>query len=241
MRSRSPSHANHITLLIGAPLGRTVARCANNGRSRRSACEAGTTAAAVVVSVLIRWATTEGAGVIPFRWSANVHPLTLRTEEGEDLHALAAGRLDRVGSARVELRGLPAGEDQVLRADAQAQPTRQHVEPLVALVGLQGRQAGRGGRWDEDLVRLQAAGLLRQRDERPPVPVDGPGMDARVAGRRGSDQLVQLHTPRAGDREQQLQGRPPLAGLQARQRADRDPRGGRELGQRAAALVPDRP
>ena len=57
-------------------------------------------------------------------------------------------------------------------------------------------------------------------------------VDARVAGRRGVDQLVERDAVRPGQREQQLERRPAGAGLQPRQRAHRDAGGRGQLGQR---------
>ena len=74
-----------------------------------------------------------------------------------------------------------------------------------------------------------------------PLPGDRAQVDARVAGGRGVDELVERDAVRPGQREQQLQGRPAGAGLQPGQRADRDAGRRRQVGQRGLALLAQRP
>ena len=102
------------------------------------------------------------------------------------------------------------------------------------------RLARRLARRGQHLVGADAARPLGERDEGAPVPPYRPGPDPGVTRRRRADELVQRHLVRAGQRQQQLQGRPAPAGLQPGQRAHRDAGGLGELGERGAAPLADR-
>jgi hypothetical protein len=81
-------------------------------------------------------------------------------------------------------------------------------------VGLLLRVGHRAAARQDQLVRLQPARPPGQRHHRHAVPPYRPGVDARVAGLRRADQLVQRDLVGAGQRQQQLQGGAALPGLQ---------------------------
>ena len=132
----------------------------------------------------------------------------------------------------------PGFSDEVVLAEQQPEPAAQHVHPLVALVASAARPrvlpAG-----ISILKAAEAARPLGQRDDRAPVPLTGRA-DPRITRRRGADELVQRHLVRAGQRQQQLQGRPAPPGLQPGQRAHRDAGRLGELGQRGLAPLAER-
>ena len=66
---------------------------------------------------------------------ADVHPLALGAEQREHLDGVRPGVAEPVRGAGVELDHLAGLEDQVLVAEHEAEPAREDVEPLVALVG----------------------------------------------------------------------------------------------------------
>jgi hypothetical protein len=169
-----------------------------------------------------------------------VHALALRAEEHQQLGRLGTGAAKPVRDAGVELGDLAGLHDEVVLGEPQPQPPGQDVHPLIALVGLLldvAVVAGRGWR-DDDLVRPRPARPLRQRNERAAMAAERLQADARVARRGRADQVIERHLVRAGQGQQQLQGRLAAAGLQARQRAGGDAGHAGQPGQRQLALLP---
>jgi hypothetical protein len=78
-------------------------------------------------------------------------------EKGEGLGRARARVGDGVRDARVELSRLSRGQDQIVVAEQQAQAAREHVYPLVALVGLQLRRVRGCVRREDLLERLDSA------------------------------------------------------------------------------------
>lgn len=152
--------------------------------------------------------------------------LALRTEQGKDLGRGWAGVAQPVGSPRVELGDFACGQDEIVFAQDQAQPSRENVEPVIALVDLLIRLSGGPMGRDDDCVGLQATRTSCQRDEGHPVANDRARPDTRVLGRRHVDQLVQRDLIVASQWKQELKGRAALSRFQPGKGADRDP--GRE-------------
>jgi hypothetical protein len=121
----------------------------------------------------------------------------------------------------VKLRHLPGSVDQVIVAEKQPRFSAQHVQPLMALMGL--RLRGGLARRDEDLPRLHPSGLWGEWNDGAAVHPAGLQPRPRVADIGGADQLVERNPVRLGEREQQLQAWPALTGLQPRQGALRNP------------------
>ena len=147
-----------------------------------------------------------------------MHALALRAEEHQHLGGLGTGAAEPVRDAGVELGDLAGLHGEVVLGEPQAQPPGQDVHPLVALVGLLlhvAVPAGRGWR-DDHLVRPRSARPLSQRDERAAMAAERLHADARVARRGRADEIIERHLIRAGQGQQQLQGRLAAAGLQAR-------------------------
>jgi len=145
-----------------------------------------------------------------------VHALALRAEEHQHLGSLGTGAAEPVRYAGVELGDLAGLHDEVVLGEPQPQPPGQDVHPLVALVGLLlGVVVGRGWR-DDHLVRPWPARPLCQRDDRAAMAAERPQADAWVARRGRADEVIERHLIRAGQGQQQLQGRLAATGFQAR-------------------------
>jgi thioredoxin reductase len=166
-----------------------------------------------------------------------VHPLTLRTEQAQQLGRIRARAGEPVRDVGVELGGLAGRQDHVVFAENEPQPAGQHVQPLVSLVRAQVGIPGLLVRREDHLVRLETAGPAGQRDVGHAMPGERGGMDARIPGGRGADQLIKLHLMCPGQRQQQLEGGAALTGLQAGEGTDRDPGGLGKLRQRRAAIL----
>ena len=147
------------------------------------------------------------------RPGAHVHAFALRAEEGEHLDGTRAGTAEPVRRPGVELRHLAGGHDQVELAEAEPQLAGEHVHPLVPLVVCADRDAAPPG----GMIILYAAARrpLGERDQRAAVALDGARSDARVVGGRCADEVVQRQSVRAGERQQQLQGRSALPPIPA--------------------------
>ena len=182
----------------------------------------------------------DGSGVASVRPSAragpDVQPLALRAEQDQQLRRSRPGAAEPVWSVGVELGDLAGSQDEIELAQPKPEPPVEHVDPFVALVALQ--LALRFGRHDH-LVRPHTARAPGERDQGPPLELLWLRPDPWIAGLGSADQFVERHLVSAGQRQQQLQGRPALARLQSRQGAHRDAGGGGELGQRCVALPAD--
>ena len=149
-------------------------------------------------------------------------PLPLGPEQAEDLDRAGADGAEPVRHPGVELRRLTGREHKLRRSEHHPEPSVEHVQPLISLVGLRIGLAPRP-RLDNQLVRLNAAGPPGQRDHRHAVPGHRAHVNARVPGRRRVDKLVERDAVCPGQRQQQLEGGAPLTRFQPGQRAHRDP------------------
>jgi hypothetical protein len=180
------------------------------------------------------------------RTRAQVGTLALAAEKAEKLDGLPfGGGAEPMRDPRIELGGLAGAKGQVMIAEAQPEAAVEHINPLVALVGLQvvrvtAVPATAVGR-DDELVGLDTARALGQRDHRHAVPRDRAQVDARVTGGRGVDELVQRDAVRPGERKQQLKSGLAVAGLKPGQRADRDAGLRGQVGKGDLALAAQRP
>jgi thioredoxin reductase len=137
----------------------------------------------------------------------------------------------------VELGDLARLHDEIEFTEPQPKLAGEHVHPLVAFVALQLRLrlAGR----HEHLVGLNTPRPPGERDQRAAVALHRLGPDARIAGRRRSDQLVERHLVSAGQGQQQFECRPAPTGFEAGKRAHGDAGRRRELAQCRPAFLAD--
>src|SRR5712664_3003081 len=119
------------------------------------------------------------------RAGAQVGALSFAAEQAEELDGLPAGGAEPVRDAGVELGRLAGRERQVVLAEHQAETAVEHVDPLVALVcprvGIAAPVPAIGG--NDQLVCLDAARPLRQRDHRHALPGRGAQVDTGIGGR----------------------------------------------------------
>src|ERR1700761_453512 len=143
------------------------------------------------------------------RAGAQVGALAFATEEAEEFDGLSfRGGAEPVRDTGVELRRLAGAEGEVVVAETEPESAVEHVDPLVPLMGLQfflSVSAAAAGR-DHQLVRLDAARTLGQRDHGHAVPLDRAQVDARVTGERSVDEFVKRHAVRPGEGKQQFKG-----------------------------------
>ena len=120
----------------------------------------------------------------------NLHPFAVAAVDAQDLDRLAVCRAEPVRHAGVELCDLARPHGDVVLAEDQAHLTREHVEPLVALVRAEvALPLGR----DHDLPDGEPARLLREREDEAAVAGARLEPDARVADLGRTDQLVERH------------------------------------------------
>src|SRR3984957_19420340 len=214
------------------------------GIARASAWTSATVAGRSSMEVRIGRSWSAGRGARGFRRAgAEVGTLALTAEEAQELDGFPfAGRAEPVRDPGVELGRFARAEGQVVVTEAEAEVAVEHVDPLIALVGLQFvlQVPAAAADGDHQLVGLDAARPLGQRDHGHPVALDRAQVDARVAGWRGVDQFVQGDAVRPGQRKQQFQGGLAVAGLKAGQGAHRDAGLRGQVGEGGLALMAQR-
>jgi hypothetical protein len=173
------------------------------------------------------------------RCRTDVRAFALFPDETQKLDGTGAGGPEPVRGARVELRGLPGLEDEVVLPEYEAERSVEDVGPVVALVGAQvGFGVVASGREDE-LVGLDSSGPAGQRqDDRAVAAGDGAQIDAGVAGRRRIDEIVECDPVGASKRKQLLKRGTSQARLEPGQGAGGDAGLLREVGERDVAMQP---
>lgn len=118
--------------------------------------------------------------------------LTLAAEESEAFHRAFPGGAEPVRGGGVELSRLTRVQGHVLIPRDQTQFTVEHVHPVVAFVDVQAQLSSAAVGGFAELVSLDSAGASGQRQDHG-LAADGQRaqVDARVAGGRGVDKLIE--------------------------------------------------
>jgi hypothetical protein len=137
--------------------------------------------------------------------------LSLLAEQAEKLDRFFVGGAEPVRDPRIELCGLAGWEHEVVLSQDESEPAIEDVDPLVAFMGLQICSSPALAGFDDQLVRLDAAGTAGEREHGHAVALDGAEVDSGIPCGRRIDQLVQRHPVGLSQGEQQLKGGPALA------------------------------
>ena len=188
----------------------------------------------------VEWCEVDAYEDVPLNYTvrtgAAVDPLTLRTEQAEDLGRLRPVAAEPVRDPGVELGHLARAEHQVVVAEDEPHPPGQDVEPLVALMRTQPRSPLLGGTMIFHACTppgCRVSGITVR-----PFRLLGLEPNAGVAHLRRADEIVERDPVGLRQRQQQLQAGAALTGLQPRQRALGDARSSRpapSASRRAAA------
>ncbi len=111
------------------------------------------------------------------------------------------------GTRVSKLRGLSRAESKVLVAEQEPDVSVHHPEPLVPLVGAGARRSPPRCGWVDHFERLDASGASGQWHEGHAVARPRAQVDARVAGLRRCDQVVERDVVCSRQRQQLLQPR----------------------------------
>ncbi len=145
-----------------------------------------------------------------------MHAFALRPEEREEFDGVRVSPAEPMGSVGIELRGFAGGQDDVVFTEAETELSLEHVDPLVALMRTQVREAAVASRREQVLECLQAAtGPAAQRQDRHSVACHGLDVDPRVAGGRCAHQVIERYPVRPREGKQLFERGTPLTGLEA--------------------------
>lgn len=188
-----------------------------------------------VDAVLESLAGLEGDVLFLHSWAAGAQPLGAVIGHERVLLGFptAGGTMDgdvvryRATNFMTRRVAMPIGEP-----DGRATPRLERIVEAFRTAGINAKPERRMDAWLKTHAAfavplgqaVQAAGgpVAGQRHEGHAVTGEGTGVEARVAGRRRTDQFVQLHAVRLRQRQQQFQGGFALPGLQAREGAQGD-------------------